>query len=131
MRLGYKPMALSYGLHGGSFNEAEARAPRIPGKYGDYKWPSLNASMRPRRVRLGYATSGRSRARMAPFRFNEAEARAPRIPTLDPPSSERTESASMRPRRVRLGYRSTLSVGLQRVYCFNEAEARAPRILRR
>ena len=63
------------------------------------------ASMRPRRMRLGYLAAGRSNRHGGRRRFNEAEAHAPRI--LIPTSAK---------------------IGLcQR---FNEAEAHAPRIRR-
>src|SRR5579884_3489093 len=64
------------------------------------------ASMRPRRVRLGWRWregGGDGEAR----RFNEAEARAPRMGFGECKLAECALAASMRPRRVRLGWSSS------------------------
>ena len=61
MRLGYPYARGAPRLGGIRFNEAEAHAPRIPGgasgdaAYGD------QASMRPRRMRLGYFSANHSK----------------------------------------------------------------------
>ena len=61
------------------FNEAEAHAPRIRQSLRLVSPARQDASMRPRRMRLGYAASdGRRWCRRVSF--NEAEAHAPRIP---------------------------------------------------
>ena len=86
-----------------SFNEAEARAPRISPHKREARTCQISASMRPRRVRLGYG-SPPSRVGRRQSRFNEAEARAPRIPSASRQMAQIQQQASMRPRRVRLGY---------------------------
>ncbi len=63
---------------------------------------AAQASMRPRRVRLGWAVSGGAAA-SGWKRFNEAEARAPRMDQRRRKGSA-GDRASMRPRRVRLGW---------------------------
>ena len=85
-----------------SFNEAEARAPRMadrPGRYGR----RASASMRPRRVRLGWILTCFA------------------LPV-------NSLAASMRPRRVRLGWDGKVKFPNRRARRFNEAEARAPRM---
>ena len=62
----------------------------------------LLASMRPRRMRLGYSALT-SIARGVPGGFNEAEAHAPRIRDIYSAHAP-GRRASMRPRRMRLGY---------------------------
>ena len=90
--------------HGRGFNEAEARAPRIqPPPPPPAKAP-IPASMRPRHARLGYVRKQLLELRQ---RFG----------------------ASMRPRHARLGYSSSAALICGMLDCFNEAEARAPRIL--
>ena len=84
------------------FNEAEARAPRMDGGEAFYGTGRRTASMRPRRVRLGWIAY-RSGTVTNTRGFNEAEARAPRmgvafLVTL------LAGHASMRLRRVRLGW---------------------------
>ena len=88
------------------FNEAEARAPRMPTRL---HW------CQPRSWR----------------RFNEAEARAPRMHRPDDVTTSRARpgAASMRPRRARLGCRHRTGFDAD-AQCFNEAEARAPRMQR-
>ena len=80
MRLGYSKKMDPVTAKHVCFNEAEAHAPRIqvegPGRAG----AGQLASMRPRRMRLGYWLFRRCR--------NDLE-----------------DVASMRPRRMRLGYR--------------------------
>ncbi len=108
------------------FNEAEARAPRMPQLDGVAVDRRVDASMRPRRARLGCSgrrherdhardasmrprrarlgcASRSTRSRSEPTSFNEAEARAPRmqLSRLNPFALVRV--ASMRPRRARLG----------------------------
>ena len=87
------------------FNEAEARTPRIPATSASSVATRHDASMRPRRARLGY---GRrlAAADADGSRFNEAEARTPRM------------------------HRAWKSTDVRR-RCFNEAEARTPRMHRR
>ena len=85
------------------FNEAEARAPRMPRSAGCSRRSAPRASMRPRRARLG----------CAPPAIPEPRALPP---------------ASMRPRRARLGC-GVYCIGADPLgACFNEAEARAPRM---
>ena len=62
----------------GSFNEAEAHAPRIPNLSRAQAIGHVQASMRPRRMRLGYASIIPPASRRGKS-FNEAEAHAPRI----------------------------------------------------
>ena len=57
MRLGYCGRQTSAGPPCASFNEAEAHAPRIHAGLGPARARSRAASMRPRRMRLGYGTS--------------------------------------------------------------------------
>ena len=61
------------------------------------------ASMRPRRMRLGYVPNHYPN-RIKDIRFNEAEAHAPRIPWISVGNQSFDFIASMRPRRMRLGY---------------------------
>ena len=63
----------------------------------------LRASMRPRRVRLGWPARSRTTPR-PPMCFNEAEARAPRMDDDYWRCAWHVCPASMRPRRVRLGW---------------------------
>ena len=79
MRLGYQTIFSNKYVFYCSFNEAEAHAPRIPHSELQTVLNGLNASMRPRRMRLGYRILGRS-ANSRGKCFNEAEAHAPRIP---------------------------------------------------
>src|SRR5581483_6889663 len=85
------------------FNEAEARAPRMARSPDCCAGRDASASMRPRRVRLGWPE-----AVLVPRRphrgFNEAEARAPRMGGRDRYPDLIADQASMRPRRVRLGW---------------------------
>ncbi len=84
-----------------SFNEAEARTPRMQADRPDSMPGPRPASMRPRRARLGCVDMAVVIQRIC-RRFNEAEARTPRMH-----GSARQcrvgRRASMRPRRVRLG----------------------------
>ena len=66
--------------------------------------PRSLASMRPRRMRLGYLLNG-SKPVLLIFSFNEAEAHAPRIQHIIRIPGPAILKASMRPRRMRLGYR--------------------------
>ncbi len=85
------------------FNEAEARAPRMGRCGGSCGACGGHASMRPRRVRLGwYLCHGQ----------HESDSR----------------SASMRPRRVRLGWPFSAEAHSRDLPSFNEAEARALRM---
>ena len=61
------------------------------------------ASMRPRRMRLGYEQRRANFRRIAQS-FNEAEAHAPRIRVRRAWKNKWPGCASMRPRRMRLGY---------------------------
>ena len=54
MRLGYPGLAGTDKMYFGSFNEAEAHAPRIHTSLQRTGLRRLYASMRPRRMRLGY-----------------------------------------------------------------------------
>ena len=63
---------------GRSFNEAEARAPRMPARRSGMP-ASRRTSMRPRRARLGCAARQIVGTRRPSGHFNEAEARAPRM----------------------------------------------------
>ena len=85
------------------FNEAEAHAPRIPISGLTLLETLAFASMRPRRMRLGYSSQGH-------------------------PLAQNPSSASMRPRRMRLGYNPKKRQSHACSKCFNEAEAHAPRI---
>ena len=85
------------------FNEAEAHAPRILDPKVMVTLLDRVASMRPRRMRLGYQQWGFT------------------TPIL-------VDEASMRPRRMRLGYRCNNRPGIPAGKSFNEAEAHAPRI---
>ena len=60
------------------FNEAEARTPRIPSPPKTKPNLKAEASMRPRRVRLGYKFTRKNDV-VTGEGFNEAEARTPRI----------------------------------------------------
>ena len=77
-----------------------------------------DASMRPRRMRLGYPKRRLTRSPTSSG-FNEAEAHAPRILLAVYSDVAKTVKASMRPRRMRLGYQtagvfqSAALVGLQ------------------
>ena len=57
MRLGYVPCGRREKRRGARFNEAEAHAPRIRGLHAVPEIFRTAASMRPRRMRLGYAAS--------------------------------------------------------------------------
>jgi len=103
VRLGCNGMRTHGQMSRSCFNEAEARAPRMPAEAVETEMAQLLASMRPRRVRLGCAVSV-SVAVAAAVGFNEAEARAPRMP----------RGKNLRGRGINT--------------CFNEAEARAPRM---
>ena len=87
---------------------------------------AVDASMRPRRVRLGWLVPGTASARHA-WRFNEAEARTPRMrvaPGLQLASSyERFNEAEAR--TPRMARRMSRQRAASR---FNEAEARTPRM---
>ena len=112
------------------FNEAEARAPRMPGAC--CARPSARnriASMRPRRARLGCGPHSCD-ARIQRLRFNEAEARAPRMHAGNAGGDQRDVRPSMRPRRARLGCSRHLKDLRLIRRRFNEAEARAPRMRR-
>src|SRR5579883_2936494 len=85
-----------------SFNEAEARAPRMR------RTPNME--------QLGNSS------------FNEAEARAPRMRVFGVVTMQAVTSASMRPRRARLGCHEHLLMAAITNRRFNEAEARAPRM---
>ena len=109
-----------------SFNEAEARAPRMAAgaarcaapndcasmrpRRGRLGWPAIQdacrallaASMRPRRGRLGWTARRLPRVALSTS-FNEAEARAPRM-VRNCRGAARDQGASMRPRRGRLGW---------------------------
>src|SRR5947208_763592 len=87
---------------GQRFNEAEARAPRMPAAKPDSNIAAMLASMRPRRVRLGCAVHDL-------------------VALLE-------VAASMRPRRVRLGCVTRSMPVILAITRFNEAEARAPRM---
>ena len=78
MRLGDLGVAYRAGQRDYRFNEAEAHAPRIPRASDRLPGEPKDASMRPRRMRLGYDY----------------------LPTPNMASIV----ASMRPRRMRLGY---------------------------
>ena len=54
MRLGYSPDAGTHVSQCRRFNEAEAHAPRIHFRVGVIGSDHIVASMRPRRMRLGY-----------------------------------------------------------------------------
>ena len=109
-----------------SFNEAEARAPRMRARAA---------------ARVGEQGDRLLEASVTPF--NEAEARAPRMPGAprqigDDAIAEAVLNPSMRPRRVRLGCGhapSPIASGGPSLAAasppFNEAEARAPRMRRR
>ena len=72
-------LSVSPGLPPAGFNEAEAHAPRIRRAWRMKKCNRKTASMRPRRMRLGYNPHPRRRHRTRRGSFNEAEAHAPRI----------------------------------------------------
>ena len=98
------PSAISSsGVVPGSFNEAEARTPRMRDLSGFMPRPVVSASMRPRRERLGCIEFNGTEWVQVPC-FNEAEARTPRMRSRS--------SGAMRSIRP----------------CFNEAEARTPRM---
>ena len=110
------------------FNEAEAHAPRIHGLQHPPVLLDRRASMRPRRMRLGYNRLSRSWAElMAMASMRPRRMRLGYIfeiflkPSLEAP-------ASMRPRRMRLGYRRRPHRSPPCAGGFNEAEAHAPRI---
>ena len=79
MRLGYDKPDLQAEARVMSFNEAEAHAPRIHGKKTLPQFPVNWASMRPRRMRLGYLINWTDERQVSFPGFNEAEAHAPRI----------------------------------------------------
>ena len=114
------------------FNEAEARAPRMPARRPPWA-PMFGQevpSMRPRRVRLGCG-SNQGIQYLAFDGFNEAEARAPRMQLSNRAVPTSGRVASMRPRRVRLGCTEAIECRTRRACgarSFNEAEARAPRM---
>src|SRR5581483_5824253 len=88
-----------------SFNEAEARAPRMDCLVlKDLVTGAVEASMRPRRVRLGWGEQQPQERRAA------AASMRPRRVRLGWVARQavrpRREMASMRPRRVRLGWAS-------------------------
>src|SRR5579871_2797632 len=116
-----------------SFNEAEARTPRMVKLSDRVLKFILLASMRPRRERLGWfeprfrdgldvrASMRPRRERLGwshvlPFemrrrpRFNEAEARTPRMAFCRGQDFPGVRSASMRPRRERLGWPTDLEI---------------------
>ena len=78
MRLGYRRNRSPLSRAHRRFNEAEAHAPRIPAESLRADLPDIMASMRPRRMRLGYLPCAPG-CRFASDSFNEAEAHAPRI----------------------------------------------------
>ena len=85
-----------------SFNEAGARAPRMHFLIGRYPDHRGIASMRPGRARPGCSGSlGFTDARLC--RFNEAGARAPRMRSWRDRRARGCTSASMRPGRARPG----------------------------
>ena len=133
------------------FNEAGARAPRMPPRTAGRPGRASRASMRPGRARPGCA--GRRTTTTRPCRcFNEAGARAPRMRRSAPqPSMARTSfneagaraprmhrlgrqgavqgaGASMRPGRARPGCSPSPARRNPRRSRFNEAGARAPRM---
>ena len=88
---------------GATFNEAGARAPRMPAHHRGERGHRHDPSMRPGRARPGCLRS-RRRWCAAPDRpFNEAGARAPRMPGIPAPGTASSPA-------------------------FNEAGARAPRM---
>ena len=101
MRLGYMAqISRTLGFDPG-FNEAEAHAPRIQICHFVTILPS-NASMRPRRMRLGYVLREDNwidvvKASMRPRRMRLGY-------TASTQFCPRDHHASMRPRRMRLGY---------------------------
>ena len=103
MRLGYLQFynRLFYIIIG--FNEAEAHAPRIRAQPSALDGTACPASMRPRRMRLGYDLRVFIKNHLTK-RFNEAEAHAPRIRVVAARWLIIRCCASMRPRRMRLGY---------------------------
>ena len=134
------------------FNEAEARAPRMPRGRHPCPCDCLAASMRPRRARLGcqeetnelltghgIASMRPRRARLgcervvfgdrsvgcASMRPRRARLGCDRHGARRRPGCRR---ASMRPRRARLGCLPNYCLVRLALRCFNEAEARAPRM---
>ena len=85
------------------FNEAEARAPRIP--RAPARSSNGNESFNEAEARAPRIHGQTGIERRPPDRFNEAEARAPRIQVIHRCIADAEFLASMRPRRVRLGYR--------------------------
>ena len=81
MRLGYSDFNTHYGGYYPSFNEAEAHAPRIRLAEVFVRHYGFAASMRPRRMRLGYARAEETTI-LPKSSFNEAEAHAPRIQSV-------------------------------------------------
>src|SRR5579871_5962010 len=103
VRLGCQRRRSSFGAAIRSFNEAEARAPRMPATTcngrGSISTGFNEAEARAPRMPIDSPTA----ARDSLDRFNEAEARARRMPLLCLGLGLSGELASMRPRRVRLG----------------------------
>src|SRR5581483_2910382 len=87
----------------------------------------VTASMRPRRVRLGWIPSIRATAPL-PHSFNEAEARAPRMANRERRRDQAQESFNEAEARAPRMASMTASAAPGSTACFNEAEARAPRM---
>ena len=111
------------------FNEAEARAPRMP-SLGDRGRCSGRLGFNEAEARAPRMPAADVADHADAMSFNEAEARAPRMRTCSVTSALSSAiAASMRPRRARLGCELGIASGRQSTSRFNEAEARAPRML--
>ena len=110
------------------FNEAEAHAPRIHPLTIRIDPDLSQASMRPRRMRLGYRRGLLSGSDWHGRGFNEAEAHAPRIPRQTPRQRRarrrRFNEAEAHAPRIPPAVLDQVNILLG----FNEAEAHAPRI---